>query len=106
MKHLMMQFSVTYCHVISLRSKYSPQHPVLKHPQSTEQGVGAARGVSTRPCTAREAKKVKTGRPHGNKFARDRAPQDWLSRMLTVWGADDLISDSVRPVWKEVNWDP
>jgi hypothetical protein len=29
-----MQFSPTPCHFISLRSKYSPQHPVLKHPQS------------------------------------------------------------------------
>jgi hypothetical protein len=28
------QFSPTSCHIISLRSKYSPQHPVLKHPQS------------------------------------------------------------------------
>jgi hypothetical protein len=26
------QFSPTSCHFISLRSKYSPQHPVLKHP--------------------------------------------------------------------------
>jgi hypothetical protein len=29
-----MQFSPTSCHFIPLRSKYSPQHPVLKHPQS------------------------------------------------------------------------
>jgi hypothetical protein len=34
MKHLIMQFSTTFRHFISLRSKYSPQHPVLKHPQS------------------------------------------------------------------------
>jgi hypothetical protein len=34
MKLLIMQFSPTSCHFISLRSKYSPQHPVLKHPQS------------------------------------------------------------------------
>jgi hypothetical protein len=27
-----MQFSPTFCHFISLRSKYFPQHPVLKHP--------------------------------------------------------------------------
>jgi hypothetical protein len=27
-----MQISQTTCHIISLRSKYSPQHPVLKHP--------------------------------------------------------------------------
>jgi hypothetical protein len=33
MKLLIMQFSPT-CHFISLRSKYSPQHAVLKHPQS------------------------------------------------------------------------
>jgi hypothetical protein len=32
-KLLIMQFSPTTCHFISLRSK-SPQHPVLKHPQS------------------------------------------------------------------------
>jgi hypothetical protein len=34
MKFLIMQFSPTSCHFISLWSKYSPQHSVLKHPQS------------------------------------------------------------------------
>jgi hypothetical protein len=34
MKLLIMQFSPTSRHWISLRSKYSPQHPVLKHSQS------------------------------------------------------------------------
>jgi hypothetical protein len=34
MKLLVMQFPPTSRHLISLRSKYSPQHPVLKHPQS------------------------------------------------------------------------
>jgi hypothetical protein len=34
MKLLIMQFSLTSLHFISLRSKYSSQHPVLKHPQS------------------------------------------------------------------------
>jgi hypothetical protein len=34
MKLLLMQFSATFRHFISLRSKYSPQHLVLKHPQS------------------------------------------------------------------------
>jgi hypothetical protein len=34
MKLLVMQLSSTPCHLIPLRSKYSPQHPVLKHPQS------------------------------------------------------------------------
>jgi hypothetical protein len=29
-----MQFSPNSCHFISLRSKYSPQYPVLKHLQS------------------------------------------------------------------------
>jgi hypothetical protein len=29
-----MQFSPTSCHFASLRSKYSPQYPALKHPQS------------------------------------------------------------------------
>jgi hypothetical protein len=29
-----MQFSLTSCHVICLRCKYSLQQPVLKHPQS------------------------------------------------------------------------
>jgi hypothetical protein len=29
-----MEFSPTSCHFISLRSKYSFQHPVLKHPLS------------------------------------------------------------------------
>jgi hypothetical protein len=31
-KLLIMQFSPTSCHLISLRSKCSPQHPVPKHP--------------------------------------------------------------------------
>jgi hypothetical protein len=34
MKLLITQFSPASCHFISLRSKCSPQHPVLKHPQS------------------------------------------------------------------------
>jgi hypothetical protein len=33
MKLLIMQFHPISRHFISLRSKYSPQHPVLKHPQ-------------------------------------------------------------------------
>jgi hypothetical protein len=28
---IIMQFSPTFCHIISLWAKYSPQHPVLKH---------------------------------------------------------------------------
>jgi hypothetical protein len=34
MKLLIMQFYPASCHFILLRSKYSPQHPVLKHTQS------------------------------------------------------------------------
>jgi hypothetical protein len=34
MKLLIMQFSATSCLFIPLWSKYSPQHPVLKQPQS------------------------------------------------------------------------
>jgi hypothetical protein len=34
MKLLIVQFSLISRHLISLRSKYSPQHTVLKHPQS------------------------------------------------------------------------
>jgi hypothetical protein len=33
MKLLIMQFSPTTCHFIPLRSKYSPQHLVLKRPR-------------------------------------------------------------------------
>jgi hypothetical protein len=33
-KLLIMHFSPVSCQVIPLRSKYSPQHPVLTHPQS------------------------------------------------------------------------
>jgi hypothetical protein len=33
-KLLIMQFSPTSCHFVSFRSKYSPQHSVLKHPHS------------------------------------------------------------------------
>jgi hypothetical protein len=29
-----MQFSPFSCDLVSLRPKYPPQHPVLKHPQS------------------------------------------------------------------------
>jgi hypothetical protein len=34
MKLIIMQFSPTSCLIIPLWSKYSPQHPVVKHPQS------------------------------------------------------------------------
>jgi hypothetical protein len=34
MQGLIMQFSSTSYHLIPLRYKYPPQHPVLKHPQS------------------------------------------------------------------------
>jgi hypothetical protein len=34
MKLLVMDYYPTSCHFICLRSKYSPQHPVLGHPQS------------------------------------------------------------------------
>ena len=30
---LIMQLSPFACHLVPLRSKYSPQHPILKHPQ-------------------------------------------------------------------------
>jgi hypothetical protein len=32
-KLFIMQLYPTCCHFTSFRSKYSPQHPVLKHPQ-------------------------------------------------------------------------
>jgi len=35
MKLLVMQFSPPFCHILPHRSEYSPQHPVLKHRQST-----------------------------------------------------------------------
>jgi hypothetical protein len=31
---ILIMFGEEYKYFISLRSKYSPQHPVLKHPQS------------------------------------------------------------------------
>jgi hypothetical protein len=34
-KLLFMSFSPLPCYFVSLRLKYSPQHPILKHPQST-----------------------------------------------------------------------
>jgi hypothetical protein len=34
MKLLIMLFSPFSCHFLPLRSKYSPQHRILKHPQS------------------------------------------------------------------------
>jgi hypothetical protein len=34
MKFVIKQFSSNCRHFISLQSKYSPPHPVLKHPQS------------------------------------------------------------------------
>jgi hypothetical protein len=30
---LLMQFSPASCHFVPLRSEYSPQNPVLRHPQ-------------------------------------------------------------------------
>jgi hypothetical protein len=33
MKLLIMTFSSLPCHLVCLRPKYSPQHPILKHPQ-------------------------------------------------------------------------
>jgi hypothetical protein len=36
MQLLIMQFSPTSCHFIPLRFKYSPKHPVLKHPHTFE----------------------------------------------------------------------
>jgi len=35
MKLLIMQSPPAYHHFLPLRSRYSPQHAVLKHPQST-----------------------------------------------------------------------
>ena len=34
-KLLIMYFPPLFCYLIPLRSKYSPQHPILKHPQPT-----------------------------------------------------------------------
>jgi hypothetical protein len=34
-KVLIMQFSSLPCYLVPLRSKYSPQHPILRHPQPT-----------------------------------------------------------------------
>jgi hypothetical protein len=34
MKLLIMLFSPLPCHLVPLRPKYSPKHPILKHPQS------------------------------------------------------------------------
>ena len=34
-KLLIMQFSPLPCYLVPLRPKYSPQHPVLRHPKST-----------------------------------------------------------------------
>jgi hypothetical protein len=34
MKLPIMQFPPISCHIISLQSKHSPQHPILRHPQS------------------------------------------------------------------------
>jgi hypothetical protein len=34
-KLLIMKFSPLPCHLVPLRPKYSPQHPILKHPQPT-----------------------------------------------------------------------
>jgi hypothetical protein len=39
MKLLIVQFSPTSCHFISLWSKYSSQHPVLKHPPRSPTNV-------------------------------------------------------------------
>jgi hypothetical protein len=46
-----MQFSPTSYHIIPLRSKYSPQHPVLKHPQCRVSSSGIWRRVVCRVAT-------------------------------------------------------
>jgi hypothetical protein len=43
MKLLSMQFGPASLHFIPLRSKYSPQHPVLKHPQYARDRVRCVR---------------------------------------------------------------
>jgi hypothetical protein len=40
------QFSPASYHFISLQSRYSPQHPVLRHPQSVSLGM---RGQESHP---------------------------------------------------------
>jgi hypothetical protein len=40
MKLLIMQSSPVSCHFLPLRYKYSPQHPVFKHPQSIVLDLG------------------------------------------------------------------
>jgi hypothetical protein len=35
MKLLIMRFSPLPCYLVLLRPKYSPQYPILKHPQPT-----------------------------------------------------------------------
>jgi hypothetical protein len=49
-KLLIMQFSPTSCHLISLRSKYSPQHHVLKHSQSINWSLEVFLFWDTVPC--------------------------------------------------------
>jgi hypothetical protein len=46
MKLLITRFSPSSCHFIPLRSKYSPQHPVLKHHRSMFLYVNAREQVS------------------------------------------------------------
>jgi hypothetical protein len=47
MKLLIMQFSPTSGHFISLWSKYSPQYPVLKHTQSAAAAAAATTTTTT-----------------------------------------------------------
>jgi hypothetical protein len=48
MKHLFMQPSQNSCHFIPLRPQYSPQHPVMKHPQSIGSSFNVRDQISRR----------------------------------------------------------
>jgi hypothetical protein len=59
MKLLIMQFSPTSRHFISLRSKYSSQHPVLEHPPyNVSDQVSQARVCRPRALVSADMKKM------------------------------------------------
>jgi hypothetical protein len=76
-KLLIIQFSPTSCHFVKLWSKRSPQHPVLKHPQSMFLNV---RDQVSHPC--RTIGKIINLYTHVLTFL-DRRRED--KKLWTVW---------------------
>jgi hypothetical protein len=85
MKALIMQFSPTSCPLIPLRSKYSPQHPVLKEPgyrtrYSDWLRAGRPRCRSSDPCRVKNVLFSTLSRP---TLEPTESPVQWVPGVLS-----------------------